>query len=245
MYSNNESSKIKIIENNEIEEEKNIIKIQSYIRGHCIRRKNNPLKYIKYYYDKYLKKNGVKIIHKNTGFYYVLEYLYLNIKKQCNIEDIKEYVLHKGITLKGGDSLQVRHIGMQKGYNLLKGGDTFGDNKIKKSNFLLLNLNKCFNGFTSEKCNKNITDDLWNKIILEYDNKCVNCGSENNKPLRWNKNKLTTLQQGHMNPLKPLTVDNIIPQCAICNQQYKNKAIFNKRGFVIDYKKEGFTFQSV
>ena len=41
-----------------------------------------------------------------------------------------------------------------------------------------------------------------------------------------------------MDPRKSLATDNVIPQCAICNQQYKNKAIFNKRGYVIDFIKE-------
>lgn len=43
-----------------------------------------------------------------------------------------------------------------------------------------------------------------------------------------------------MDPRKQLTIDNVIPQCTICNQQYKNKAIFNKRGFVVDFNKKGF-----
>jgi hypothetical protein len=58
--------------------------------------------------------------------------------------------------------------------------------------------------------------------------------------MRYNINQITILQQGHMDPTKSLTLDNTIPQCSYCNQQYKNKAIFNKRGIVIDYNKDGF-----
>jgi len=78
-------------------------------------------------------------------------------------------------------------------------------------------------------------------MLSRYDNKCVNCGSEEGKPMRWNKHKITVLQKGHMDPRRSLTSDNIIPQCAMCNQQYKNKAVFNDRGFVVEFNKDGFT----
>jgi hypothetical protein len=44
-----------------------------------------------------------------------------------------------------------------------------------------------------------------------------------------------------MDPRKSLTEDNVIPQCAMCNQQYKNKAVFNDRGYVVEFNKNGFT----
>ena len=43
-----------------------------------------------------------------------------------------------------------------------------------------------------------------------------------------------------MDPRKSITLDNVIPQCQYCNQQYKNKAIFNKRGIVVDFCKNGY-----
>ena len=88
---------------------------------------------IDYLYEKNLKEKGVKKIHHNTAYYYAHEYLYLNIGKPNYIEDIKNYVIEKGIKLNGGDSLQVRHLGQQYGYNILKGGDNYKNNKIKKA----------------------------------------------------------------------------------------------------------------
>ena len=217
-----------------------IILIQRNVKEFLINKKVNPEKNINNYYDNYLKTKGVKKITNNTGFYYALEYLYLNLKKQVYIEDLKKYVKEKGIKLNGGDSLQIRHLGLQYGYNLLKGGDNFNDIKIKKSHYMLVNLIKPYNGFIKDKRTTKVNNENWISIKKEYDNRCVNCGSEEGKPLRWAKNKITELAQGHMDPRKPLTIDNIIPQCNICNQQYKNKAIFNKRGFIIDYNKDGF-----
>ena len=43
-----------------------------------------------------------------------------------------------------------------------------------------------------------------------------------------------------MDPRKELSMENVIPQCEICNQQYKNKAIFNEKGYVIEFNKKGF-----
>jgi len=74
----------------------------------------------------------------------------------------------------------------------------------------------------------------------EYGYSCVNCGSKEGEALRWDQTKTTVLQQGHMDPRKDLTYDNCIPQCGFCNQQYKSKAVFNRRGFVIDFCKSGF-----
>ena len=191
-------------------------------------------------YEKNLKEKGVKKIQHDTDFYFTLEYLFLNLCEPIYIENIKKYVSEKGIHLNGGDSLQVRHLGLQYGYNILKGGDTFKNNKIKKSHYMLVDLENTYNVFIKDKRKEKITDINWVDIKLEYDNKCVNCGSTEDEPLRWDKNKITKLSQGHMDPRKSLAIDNVIPQCAICNQQYKNKAIFNKRGYVIDFIKEGF-----
>jgi hypothetical protein len=217
-----------------------LIIIQNKIRDFLNNKKNNPHKQIDYYYKTYLQNLGVKKFNKNTQFYYALEYLYLNLKKEIYIEDLKKYVESKGIKLNGSDSLQVRHLAQQYGYNILKGGDNFNDKKIKKSHFMLVNLTKPFKSFIKDKRKGKLNDENWNKIKQEYDNMCANCGSAEGKPLRHNKNKTTELTQGHMDPRVELSVDNVIPQCSICNQQYKNKAIFNKRGFVIRFNENGF-----
>ena len=62
---------------------------------------------------------------------------------------------------------------------------------------------------------------------------CVNCGSKDGEPMRWDKSIVTKLQKGHMDPDKDLTEDNCVPQCGFCNQRYKDKAVFDKRGQVI------------
>jgi len=79
-------------------------------------------------------------------------------------------------------------------------------------------------------------NELWNELKKEYSYEevpsCVNCGSKEGLPLRWKPTETTKLQQGHMDPRKELTYNNCIPQCQYCNQQFKDKYVFNKHGLV-------------
>jgi len=220
-----------------------IKKIQKNVRGHLIRRKLNPYKYIKYYYNRYLKKYGCKLPSEKSSFGKALEYLYINIKKENNINDIRNYVLEKNCTLndKVSDNLQIRHLGLQYGFNMLKGNDIKNSNqKIKKSNYCLINLTNKHINYLKEKRSGKLNNENWYELKKNYNFCCANCGNEEGKPMRYNYNQLTDLQQGHMDPRKSLTLENTIPQCSYCNQQYKNKAIFNKKGIVIEFNKNGF-----
>jgi hypothetical protein len=206
---------------------------------------NNSMSYemIQQLYLKNLKDKGVKALTETSGFGQALCCLFENIGKPVEIKTIREYVQSKGIKLKGGDSLQVRHLAMQFGYNMLKGGEIhpITNEKVPKSCFLLMDLDVPYHGFKPKRRKLEMTDDDWKSLLAKYENMCVNCGSKEGEPLRWNKHKITVLQKGHMDPRKPLTEDNTIPQCAMCNQQYKNKAVFNERGFVVEFNKKGFT----
>jgi hypothetical protein len=221
---------------------KHVKNIQKIVKGHLVRRKIYPYKYITYYYNKYLKNKGCKLPSKVSVLGKALEYLYINIKKENNINDIRKYV---GDSLKkdlnnSNDSLQVRHLGLQFGFNILKSMDN-RTYKIKKSNYLLFNLTRIYENFYKDKRKQeNINKENWYELKKEYEFKCATCGNEENKPMKYNKNRKTILQKGHMDPRKSLTIDNIIPQCSYCNQNYKNKAIFNKRGIIIDFNKKGF-----
>lgn len=194
-------------------------------------------------FEKNLKERGVKHVTEKSGFGQALCCLFENMGKPVPISTIREYVESKGIKLKGGDSLQVRHLALQFGYNMLKGGEInpVNSEKIPKSCFLLMDLDNVYSGFKAKRRRLDMSEDDWKCMLVRYDNMCVNCGSKEGEPMRWNKHKITVLQKGHMDPRKELTEDNVIPQCAMCNQQYKNKAVFNDRGFVVEFKKKGFT----
>lgn len=194
-------------------------------------------------YNTNLKEKGVKVVTEKSGFGQALCCLFENLGKPVDIKTIREYVEKNDIKLKGGDSLQVRHLALQFGYNMLKGGEInpITSTKIPKSCFLLMDLDTPYHAFKPKRRKLDLTEGDWTAMLARYDNMCVNCGSVEGEPMRWNKHKTTVLQKGHMDPRKSLTEDNIIPQCAMCNQQYKNKAVFNERGFVVEFNKKGFT----
>jgi len=194
-------------------------------------------------YNANLKDKGVRAVTEKSGFGQALCCLFENMGKPVDIKTIREYVEKNDIKLKGADSLQVRHLALQFGYNMLKGGEInpLNSEKIPKSSFLLMDLDNAYHAFKPKRRKLDLTDKDWLLLLEKYDRMCVNCGSKEGEPLRWNKHKTTVLQKGHMDPRKSLTEDNIIPQCAMCNQQYKNKAVFNERGFVVEFSKDGFT----
>ena len=194
-------------------------------------------------YEKNLKDKGVKAVTETSGLGQALCCLFENLGKPVDIKTIRDYVETKGIKLKGADSLQVRHLALQCGYNMLKGGEInpITSEKIPKSCFLLMDLDSPYHAFKPKRRKMEMTEGDWVSMMAKYDNMCVNCGSKEGELMRWNKHKITVLQKGHMDPRRSLTEDNVIPQCAMCNQQYKNKAVFNDRGFVVEFLKTGFT----
>lgn len=191
---------------------------------------------LKQAHDERLKTRGVCLPGRDSGFGLALCCLAENLNKPVSIEDIRLYVTSRGVALKGGDSLQVRHLAMQKGWNVLKGGQVAPNGqKIPRSHFMLLNLETAHPEFMPQVRSCTLTDDEWNTLKDTYGNACVNCGSKEGEPMRWDRYTTTVLQKGHMDPRKSLVLGNVIPQCRCCNQQYKDKAVFNERGYVTDW----------
>jgi hypothetical protein len=179
----------------------------------------------------YLDTAGVKLPRFKGKLGCSLAILYANFGEFVHIDDIKSQLEQTGHTLTGTDPVQVRHLSTQKGWWIEKEG---------KYKHRLVSVIECLPGFIAERRASRLNDENWVEMKKEYGYACVNCGSKEGEPLRWDQTKTTVLQQGHMDPRNDLTYDNCIPQCAFCNQQYKSKAVFNKRGFVIDFCKSGF-----
>ena len=174
---------------------------------------------------------GVKLPRFTGKLGCSLAILYANFGTFVHIDAIKTQLEETGHTLTGTDPVQVRHLSTQKGWWIEKEG---------KYKHRLVSVQQCLPGFIAQKRASKLNDENWAKMKQEYGFACVNCGSKEGEPLRWDQTKTTVMQQGHMDPRKDLTYDNCIPQCAFCNQQYKSKAVFNKRGFVVEFCKSGF-----
>ena len=70
------------------------------------------------------------------------------------------------------------------------------------------------------------------ELVYVYDEKCATCGAKRGE-IDWRTGKKVKLQQGHMDPRKQLTLENMIPQCEYCNQTYQDYFRFNDNGRVI------------
>lgn len=190
-------------------------------------------KYIKLYkevylpaYSKNLEKYGVKKIScptatKISQSSFVLLYLIENLGKVVSKNELtQKYTQLTGI--KTNDLQSGRHLGTQHGYDITNSRGGIDGYK--------LNSLKVRKGFISNRRNVEMTDLEWEKLKKQYDYRCATCGDTENKSTRYDERKICKLQMGHMNPNKPLTLDNTIPQCAECNSQYKDKYHFNKYG---------------
>ncbi len=183
-----------------------------------------------------LKAMGVRLPGRASAFGLALCCLYDNRARPVHIDAIREYVTSRGVVLSGGDTLQVRHLAMQMGWNMLKGGQvTPAGEKVPKSSFMLLDIENPHPDFKPQVRSGTLTEEEWVAVKARYGNRCACCGSTEGEPMRWDTYTVTVLQKGHMDPRKSLVVGNVIPQCRCCNQQYKDKAVFNERGYVTEW----------
>lgn len=177
-------------------------------------------------YNLYLRAKGVKLPTENSVLGLALECLVENMGQFNHIDAIKEYVVNRrGVPLTGGDPCQVRHLGGQYGFNIIKEG---------RNCHQLVNLTETRPGFIAERRNVELTEQGWRDLLEEYDFMCVNCGSKEGESLRWNRTENTVLQRGHMDPRLPINLANCIPQCQFCNQRNRNRAVFDNRGMVLE-----------
>ena len=131
---------------------------------------------------------------------------------------------------------QVRHLGTQLGWNVLNKGAKIPDFDIKvPSGYHYLVSFETPNPAriaTALKRAGRLAAKNFDQLKLAYDRKCATCGIEEGKKDA-RDGTIVSLQQGHMNPRLSLTLENTIPQCAYCNQTYKDYFVFNEYGRVI------------
>lgn len=143
---------------------------------------------------------------------------------------------------------QVRHLGSQYNWYVLnKNAKIPGSDETVPSGYhYLVNIEqaspKAINSI--KKREKRLAAKDFEELKITYKNKCATCGiEEGTKDERYNDVKVQ-LQQGHMDPTKPLTLKNTIPQCQYCNQVYKNYFCFNENGRIVRITNAEFILKS-
>ena len=203
------------------------------------------------YYEKYLKEYGVSLpkLKKNKNEYgigtLVLIYLYVHFKEPVSKKELKKFLLEYGID--SDDVQQARHLGQQKGWYIISGkrqDKECEEYNVKDGEYCLISLTEHYPNFTELKRMSDLTDDEWESIKQIYGYRCATCGSKEGELNIHYPNHKTKLQKGHKDPRKPLTFNNIIPQCEDCNRQDRNNFVYNDKGRVIKIALPHFVLRS-
>ena len=189
------------------------------------------------FHEKYLKRYGVKFpklydVQKHfTKDALVLVYLAYDYPKTRKIskEELTKFV--RSYYPNTNDVQQARHLGAQAGWWIVAGGRDNIVLNIKRGFYQLYTLEQPYPGF--QKGHRIAETNDWGKIKARYGYRCATCGSQEGKPhLHWPATK-TILQKAHRDPNKPLSADNIIPQCQKCNRGDRDRWVYDRKGRVI------------
>lgn len=204
---------------------------------------NKQYKIIKSYYERFLKKFGVKLPKlKNVDKKYTkdaltLVYLSNGYPNTTSVSKTELTKFVRSFYPEVNDVQQARHLGAQKGWWIVAGGRDNIVLDIKTGDYQLYSLQEPYPSFHGHRINNT---DNWGKLKKEYGNRCATCGSIENQPnLNWPATK-TKLQKAHMDPNKPLVAGNMLPQCQKCNQGDRNRWVYDQRGRVIKLAKPSF-----
>jgi len=173
-----------------------------------------------------LRARGVKLPKPETQKGQALLYLYQNMGQIVRKSDA-EFCISEILQQQPKDLQALRHLGKQDGYNILQHGAIHNDRKLKRGEYVLLNLTDLNPYYDFRRRSENKLD--FEAIKRRYDNSCATCGSSEGEVHRYD-NVVTTLEKGHRDPSLPMNNTNIIPQCQICNKVAKDNWIFDQYG---------------
>lgn len=164
----------------------------------------------------------------------MLIYFFLNLGKVRSISDLRLFLTAHGCTC---PNPQPRHLGMQNGFRFLvsNGIHPHLPHPLGQGHYCLLDLKSAHpSSQFRHRCREGMLTNLqFFRLRKKFKDRCAVCGSMDGEPHLKNMLLRTTLERGHADPHKPLTMRNCIPMCCLCNRAYKDKATFNSRGMVI------------
>lgn len=181
-----------------------------------------------------LAQYGVKFPTRNTTKALWLIFLRKYQSKLVHKDTISSFV--STVNPKAGKDQQVRHLASD-GWYVLNKGDKYPEKKetVPSGYHILITTEspKPTFLFKSLKRAGRMSAKTFGQLKAVYGFRCATCGSQESKPNFLEPDKKTTLQQGHMDPHKPLTLKNTIPQCQVCNGVYLDDYVFDTKGRVI------------
>lgn len=178
-------------------------------------------------YNRYLKESGVRFVkYTPNKISQALWALMFMLKYENEVVTKEELTEGWNSNFKPTNDFQSgRHLGLQFGYNA-------ENNTSGIPGYRLLSLTEPHPSFISNRRTEYFDDSEWESEKNKWDYRCLSCGAKEGEKHYKHKTLIVKLQKGHCDPSKPLTMDNTFPQCNYCNQHYKDKFIFDKRGNV-------------
>lgn len=164
----------------------------------------------------------------------MLVFFYRNLGEVRTIGELKAFLDGHGCA---SINPQPRHLGMQYGFRFLVQNCAH-----PRTGVLLRRGQYCLASLVSahpaahrrhRDGSRALTDDEFASLRRRFGGRCSVCGSVEGEPHLKNPLLTTTLERGHADPLKPLTLDNCLPMCHLCNRAYKDHATFNHRGIIV------------
>ena len=161
---------------------------------------------------------GIKLPKKNSQKAETLLFLYLNIGEIIKKEQAEKHVFEK-LKCQPKDLQSLRHLGKQDGFNILQGGQQYKGNVLRRGEYVLVGFDHPNPFWAFSRRDETNLD--WCALKNKYNHSCATCGALEGKKHRYTK-QVVVLEKGHMDPAKPMSDDNIIPQCRDCNKVAKN-----------------------
>lgn len=178
---------------------------------------------------------GVKLPKENTQKGQTLLFLFENKGKVVS-KDLAEASVFSRMNSQPKDLQSLRHLGKQDGFDILQGGQEFNGSVLKRGEYVLLGFSKPNEFWRFARRDESDLD--WTGLKNKYNHSCATCGAVEGKVHRFTK-QTVVLEKGHMDPAKPMSDDNIIPQCKDCNKVAKNDLVFDQFGRVRKLTLEG------
>lgn len=198
-------------------------------------------KMIKDYWEKYLKKEEVKLPKLENKGRFTKDALTLVFlangyphNKPVTKSELTEFIreFYPDIT----DVQQARHLGRQKGWYIVssqRGNHLEVLDKITLKNlkvpeepfYYLVSLEKPYPKFKKRSILK---EKDFEELKKYFNYRCVTCGSKEGEKNFKNPARITKLQKAHKNPRNPEA--GFIPQCEECNRSYRDWFVFDDEG---------------
>lgn len=184
------------------------------------------------WWEKHLKPQGVIYPTKNTCMETGLVYLFIHLGECVDKNKLADYV-----RLKHSDvsyDQQSRHL-RAKGWDVRGGGGRSDFNtknhlpsgeRMPKSTYGLFSVTEPHPNFDPkilEVRTGELSKQEWDFLLSRFNNKCACCGKN-----------CDNYDKAHMDPRKPVSIDNIIPLCLHCNNRAFNNVVFNQYGQIIE-----------